>query len=399
MANRHGVGAALLGAALLTATVACAPGEEGGGRTPPPLPAASDVTGATAGATTGATPGAATGTTSGAASGAASGGGETDVTPARPRTLVTGLAVPWAIAFLPGGDALVTERELARLLRVTPRGEVHEVAVIEGVSASGEGGLLGVAVSPRYATDHLVFVYFTAEKDNRIVRYRYDGRLSDRRVLVDGIPKGAIHNGGRLAFGPDGYLYASTGETGERGMAQDRNSLGGKILRMTADGRPAPGNPFGTLVWTYGHRNVQGLAWDDRGHMYATEFGQNTYDEINLIEKGRNYGWPEVEGVGHRPGYTDPLLTWSTAEASPSGLAYVRGALWAAALRGERLWRVPVDASGRVGRPAALYTGEYGRLRAVAAAPDGTLWVSTSNRDGRGTPRNGDDRILVVRPS
>ncbi|TQS26862.1 sorbosone dehydrogenase family protein [Microbispora sp. KK1-11] len=383
MTNRHGVGAALLGAALLTATVACAPGEEGGGRTPPPLPAASDVTSATPGAATGAT----------------TGDGETDVTPAAPRTLVTGLTVPWAIAFLPGGDALVTERESARLLRVTPRGRVHEAGVIEGVSASGEGGLLGVAVSPRYAADHFVFVYFTAQNDNRIVRYRYDGRLSDRRVIVSGIPKGAIHNGGRLAFGPDGYMYASTGETGERGMAQDRSSLGGKILRMTADGRPAPGNPFGSLVWTYGHRNVQGLAWDDRGHMYATEFGQNTYDEINLIEKGRNYGWPEVEGVGRRPGYTDPLLTWPTAEASPSGLAYARGALWAAALRGERLWRVPVDAPGRVGRPAALYTGEYGRLRAVTAAPDGTVWVSTSNRDGRGTPRDGDDRLLVVRPS
>ncbi|MBX6384666.1 MAG: PQQ-dependent sugar dehydrogenase [Microbispora sp.] len=372
MRDRHGVGAALLAATLL-ATVACAPEREGGGRTPPPFTASE-------------------------ATSAAAGSGET-LTPARPRTLVTGLTVPWAIAFLPGGDALVTERESGRLLRVTPRGEVHEAGVVEGVAASGEGGLLGVAVSPRYATDHFVFVYFTAENDNRIVRYRYDGRLSDRKVIVSGIPKGGIHNGGRLAFGPDGYLYASTGETGEGGMAQDKNSLGGKILRMTADGRPAPGNPFGTLVWTYGHRNVQGMAWDERGHMYATEFGQNTYDEINLIEKGRNYGWPEVEGVGGRPGYTDPLLTWSTSEASPSGLAYAHGALWAAALRGERLWRVPVDGSGRVGRPTALYTGEYGRLRAVAAAPDGTLWVSTSNRDGRGSPRRGDDRILVVRPS
>ncbi|MEU7910330.1 PQQ-dependent sugar dehydrogenase [Microbispora bryophytorum] len=397
MANRHGVGAALLGAALMTASVACGAGEEGGGRTPPPLPTASD-TSATGGVTAGAAAGA-SGASTGASTGASAGDGETNVTPSAPRTLVTGLAVPWAIAFLPGGDALVTERESARLLRVTPRGQVHEAGVIEGVSASGEGGLLGVAVSPRYAADHFVFVYFTAQNDNRIVRYRYDGRLSDRRVIVSGIPKGAIHNGGRLAFGPDGYLYASTGETGERGMAQDRSSLGGKILRMTADGRPAPGNPFGTLVWTYGHRNVQGLAWDDRGHMYATEFGQNTYDEINLIEKGHNYGWPEVEGVSGRPGYTDPLLTWSTAEASPSGLAYARGALWAGALRGERLWRVPVDASGRVGRPAALYTGEYGRLRAVAAAPGGTLWVSTSNQDGRGSPRDGDDRILVVRPS
>ncbi|WP_432925653.1 PQQ-dependent sugar dehydrogenase [Microbispora sp. CA-135349] len=402
MADRHGTGTARLAAALSSAAVltallavlltvtACAPGGAGGGRTP--SPATSEVTGAAGGA-------AADGDAREVGEGANGGAGETTVTPAAPRTLVTGLSVPWAIAFLPGGDALVTERESARLLRVTPRGEVREIGVIEGVSASGEGGLLGVAVSPRYATDHLIFVYFTAGDDNRIVRYRYDGRLSDRRVIVSGIPKGPIHNGGRLAFGPDGHLYASTGETGRDGIAQDKSSLGGKILRMTAEGRPAPGNPFGTLVWSYGHRNVQGLAWDDRGHMYATEFGQDTYDEINLIEKGRNYGWPEVEGVGHRPGYTDPLLTWAPAEASPSGLAYARGALWAAALRGERLWRVPVDASGRAGRPVALYTGEYGRLRAVAAAPDGTLWVGTSNRDGRGTPRDGDDRILVVRPS
>ncbi|WP_249345857.1 sorbosone dehydrogenase family protein [Microbispora sp. H11081] len=364
MTDRHSTGVTLLAAALLTAATACAPGDAG---TPPQVPATSPAT---------------------------AGDGS-----ARPRTLVTGLEVPWAIAFLPGGDALVTERSSARLLRVTPHGEVDKVATIEEVSPSGEGGLLGVAVSPHYATDRFVFVYYTAEDDNRIVRYRYDDGLSEPTVIVSGIPKGVIHNGGRLAFGPDGYLYASTGEIGEPSRARDKDSLSGKILRMTADGRPAPGNPFGTLVWSYGHRNVQGLAWDDRGHMYATEFGQNTYDEINLIEKGGDYGWPEVEGVGGRSGFTDPLLTWSTSEASPSGLAYARGALWAAALRGKRLWRVPVDASGRAGRPTAVYDGEFGRLRAVAAAPDGTLWVSTSNRDGRSTPEDDDDRILVVPPS
>jgi glucose/arabinose dehydrogenase len=315
-----------------------------------------------------------------------------------PRTLTTNLAVPWAIAFLPGGDALVTERDSARLVRVTPKGQVTDVGVIDGVSPRGEGGLLGVTVSPRFATDHYVFVYFSAVGDNRVVRYRYDGGLSDPVPIVTGIPKGSIHNGGRLAFGPDGYLYASTGETGEGGLSQDRNTLAGKILRMTVDGKPAPGNPFGSLVWSYGHRNVQGLAWDSRGHMYATEFGQNTYDEINLIEKGHNYGWPDVEGMskGGDRRFTDPLLTWSTDEASPSGLAYADGSLWAAALRGQRLWRIPLSADGRAGRPEALYTGEYGRLRAVATAPDGTLWVSTSNKDGRGSPRPGDDRILVV---
>jgi glucose/arabinose dehydrogenase len=315
-----------------------------------------------------------------------------------PHDLVTGLSVPWAIAFLPGGDALVTERDTARLVRVTPAGRMSTVGTVPGVSPAGEGGLLGVAVSPSFAADHWVFLYYSAASDNRIVRFRYRGAgIEGIQTLVTGIPRGQIHNGGRLAFGPDRMLYASTGETDRGELAQDRSSLGGKILRMTLDGRPAPGNPFGSLVWTYGHRNVQGLAWDSRGRMFATEFGQDRFDEINRIEKGHNYGWPVVEGFGgDRRRYTQPLLTWTTGEASPSGLAYARGSLWAAALRGRRLWQVPLSATGRVGRPGAHFTGRYGRLRAVVTAPDGSLWVSTSNRDGRGDPRPGDDRILVI---
>jgi len=319
-------------------------------------------------------------------------------TAGEPRTLAEGLNVPWAIAFLPDGDALVTERNSARVLRVTATGNVSEVGVIEGVAPRGEGGLHGIAVSPRFAQDRYVFVYFTASDDNRIVRYRYEGdRLSDPKVLVSGIPSGGIHNGGRLEFGPDGYLYAGTGEAGRTELSQDRDSLGGKILRMTVDGEAPPDNPFGdSLVWSYGHRNVQGLAWDEAGRMYASEFGQNTYDEINRIEKGRNYGWPVVEGRGGDDRYTDPLLTWSTAEASPSGLAYAGGSLWVAALRGARLWQVPVE-DGEARAPRALFEGEYGRLRAVTRAPDGeSLWVGTSNHDGRGTPDAADDRILVI---
>ncbi|HEY8453716.1 MAG TPA: PQQ-dependent sugar dehydrogenase [Natronosporangium sp.] len=319
-------------------------------------------------------------------------------TAGRPRTLVEGLRVPWGIAFLPDGDALVTERDTARVLRVTGDGRVTEVGTVDGVAPRGEGGLMGIAVSPRFADDHHVFVYFTARSDNRIVRYRYENdRLTDPKVIVSGIPSGTIHNGGRLAFGPDGYLYAGTGEAGRTRLSQDRDSLGGKILRMTVDGEAPPGNPFGdSLVWSYGHRNVQGLAWDESGAMYATEFGQNTWDEVNRIEPGRNYGWPEVEGVGGDERYTDPLVTWSTAEASPSGAAYAGGSLWVAALRGARLWQVPLD-GGAPGRPQALLTGEYGRLRAVAATPDGTaLWVGTSNHDGRGDPDRADDRILVI---
>jgi len=311
--------------------------------------------------------------------------------------LATGLEVPWAVAFLPGGDALVTERDSGDLVRVTPQGRVSRVGRVPGVQPRSEAGLLGVAVSPRYEQDRTIYLYYTAAEDNRVVRARYDGGLGQFRPIVTGIPKAGNHNGGRLAFGPDGYLYISTGEAGQVELSQNRESLGGKILRVTGDGRPAPGNPFGTRVWSYGHRNVQGLAWDRERRLFATEFGQNTFDEINRIERGRNYGWPEVEGVGNRRSFTDPLLTWSTAEASPSGLAIAGGSLWAAALRGERLWQVPLDGKGGVGRPVAHFDGRYGRLRAVVAAPDGrSLWVTTSNHDGRGDPREGDDRILVI---
>jgi glucose/arabinose dehydrogenase len=314
------------------------------------------------------------------------------VPPGAPKDVVTGLAVPWAIAFMPGGDALVTERDTARLLRVTPAGKITELGRISEARPDGEGGLMGVAFK-----DQQVFLYYTAEQDNRIVRYQLgDNGLGGEQLLVQGIPKGGIHNGGRLAFGPDGYLYATTGETGDRDLAQQRDSLGGKILRMTVDGAPAPGNPFDTLVYSYGHRNVQGLAWDPSGRLYASEFGANTYDEVNLIKPGANYGWPEVEGKGNDDRFVNPVLTWSTEEASPSGMAYADGALWVGALRGARLWQIPLGQDGAPGRPVANFAGRYGRIRAVTAAPDGTLWVGTSNKDGRGSPRGGDDRILSV---
>ena len=314
-----------------------------------------------------------------------------------PWVLVSGLAVPWAIAFLPGGDALVTERDSARLLRVTPRGGVSAVGTVPGADPYGEGGLLGVAVSPSFAQDRRVYLYLSTAADNRIVRFRYSGSgIGQLEPVVTGIPRAAIHNGGRLAFGPDGMLWATTGEHGEPGLAQDRDSLAGKILRMTPNGRPAPGNPFGTLVWSYGHRNVEGLAWDGAGRTYATEFGQDRFDEINRIEKGRNYGWPLVEGTGRDGRYTDPGRTWPPGQASPSGAAIAGGSLWVAALRGERLWQIPLGRSGELGVPVAHFTGDYGRLRAVVRAPDGSLWCSTSNRDGRGSPRSGDDKILVM---
>lgn len=319
---------------------------------------------------------------------------------ARPRvvgSVATGLAAPWGITFLPDGTALVGERDTTRVLAVTD-GSVRTVGRLDDAEPQGEAGLLGLEVSPTYDEDSLVYAYYTSPTDNRVVRMRYDGhRLGEPEVILDGIPSGFIHDGGRLEFGPDGYLYVSTGETGEEQLAQDRDSLGGKILRITPDGRPAPGNPLdGSPVWTMGHRNVQGLAFDEQDRLWATEFGANTWDELNRIEKGRNYGWPLVEGRGDLEEYRNPFAQWQTSEASPSGLAYLEGSLWAASLQGERLWRVPVNDDGTIGQPEDFFVGDYGRLRTVVAAPDGRLWLSTSNRDGRGDPRPGDDQILVV---
>jgi glucose/arabinose dehydrogenase len=304
--------------------------------------------------------------------------------------IATGLRAPWGLAFLPDGTALVTERDTARLLSVDRDGRVSEVQKLQEVRPGGEGGLLGVAVSPQYASDRWVYLYYTAASDNRIVRLHLG---QPPQPILTGIPKAGNHNGGRIAFGPDGMLYAGTGDAGQRDRAQDRGSLGGKILRITPEGRPAPGNPFGdSPVFSYGHRNVQGLAWDANGRMFAAEFGQNRYDELNLIEPGHNYGWPVIEGVGRDERFTDPIATWSTDEASPSGIAVAGDRVYVACLRGQRLYRIGTDGS----RPEALLARAYGRLRAVAAAPDGSLWVLTSNRDGRGSPKRDDDRILRV---
>jgi glucose/arabinose dehydrogenase len=309
--------------------------------------------------------------------------------------IAQGLDTPWGLGFLPDRSALVTERDTAAVKRITPGGAVTAVGTIPGVDPAGEGGLLGLAVSPSFADDATIFVYFTAPGDNRIARLTYSGgTLGVPSPIVTGIPKGRIHNGGRLAFGPDGMLYAGTGESGERPLAQDRGSLGGKILRMTPDGKPAPGNPFpGSLVYSYGHRNVQGLAFDETGQLWAAEFGQNTWDELNVIKAGANYGWPEREGTGSGGPYVDPVAQWQVEDASPSGIAIAGGAVYMAGLRGQRLWRIPISGTS-AGTPRAYFQGSYGRLRTVMAAPDGSLWLTTSNRDGRGEPRDGDDRVL-----
>lgn len=325
------------------------------------------------------------------------------------RELATGLAAPWSMLPLSDGSILVSERDSGKILEVAPDGETKTLGEVPGVVHQGEGGLLGLAVrlgdcegssTPDPATGCSgMYAYFSASSDNRIVRMPLLGTAGNRSlgastVVVDGIPKAGNHNGGRIAFGPDGMLYVGTGDAGNRANAQDRMSLGGKILRLKPDGGVPEDNPFpGSAVWSLGHRNVQGLAWDAQGRLWASEFGQNTWDELNQIQAGGNYGWPEVEGVGDEPGYTNPVLSWHTDEASPSGIAISGRTLYMAALRGERLWAVTLD---DVPSAEALMVGALGRLRDVAVAPDGRVLVLTNNTDGRGTPTHGDDRIVEM---
>ncbi|GAA4769220.1 PQQ-dependent sugar dehydrogenase [Citricoccus nitrophenolicus] len=315
--------------------------------------------------------------------------------PAVVDVVASGLEAPWSVAFHEGVP-LVSERDSARILELDASGAAREVATVEDVAPRGEGGLLGLAVHEGF-----LYAYLTAGDENRVERYPLTGgpgalELGEAETVLDGLPAAGIHNGGRIAFGPDGMLYATTGDAGGGRDAQDLDSLAGKILRLTPEGGVPPDNPFeGSPVYSYGHRNPQGIAWDDEGTLYASEFGQNTWDELNVIEAGANYGWPEVEGIAGREGFVDPVQQWAPAEASPSGIAVTEGTIHIANLRGERLLEVPLDA---LGESSERLVGQQGRLRDVAVAPDGSLWVLTNNTDGRGDPGPDDDRILRLDP-
>ncbi|GAA1979521.1 PQQ-dependent sugar dehydrogenase [Isoptericola halotolerans] len=311
-----------------------------------------------------------------------------------PTPVATGLDAPWSVVLL-DGTALVSERDSARIVELADDGSHREVGVVADVEPAGEGGLLGLAVDD----DRRLYVYSTGPGGNRIERYELTGEpgalgLGAPTTLLDGLPSARVHDGGRLAVGPDGMLYAAVGDAGEPGLAQDLDSLGGKILRMTLDGEVPADNPFeGSLVHSYGHRNVQGMAWADDGTMFATEFGQNTWDELNVITAGANYGWPEVEGIAEQEGFVDPVQQWEPSQASPSGMAHVDGTLFVANLRGQVLRAVPVDEPGT---STDLFEGEHGRLRDVLPGPDGGLWFVTNNTDGRGDPGADDDQVLTV---
>jgi glucose/arabinose dehydrogenase len=327
----------------------------------------------------------------------------------QPTVIASGLTTPWSIlrldARLTAADddgaasTLISQRDDGVIKELTASGTVRDAGTVTGVVHAGEGGLLGLEAWYEGDTTW-IYTYYTSATDNRIVRMQLNGTpghysLGAQQDILTGLAKAGNHDGGRLKVGPDKHLYATVGDAGQGSRAQDRNSLNGKILRMNLDGSVPDDNPFpGSLVYTLGHRNPQGIAWDSEGRMWASEFGQNTWDELNIISPGQNYGWPIHEGIADADGYVNPVKQWTTAEASPSGLAIVNDSLFLAALRGQRLWAIyPGPESVEA---VSWFEGTYGRLRDAVPGPNGTLWVLTNNTDGRGSPRQGDDRLLQI---
>ena len=311
-----------------------------------------------------------------------------------PTLVATGLRTPWSVVFL-DNTALVSERDEGNIVELTGDRQSRRIGTVDGVQHAGESGLLGLALDDQ---DRL-YAYSTGPDGNRIQRYGLTGQpgslgLGPAETIIDGLPSASYHDGGRIAFGPDGMRYATVGDAGRSDEAQDRDSLAGKILRMTPDGDVPTDNPFpGSLVYSYGHRNPQGLAWTADGRLFAAEFGQNTWDELNIITPGGNYGWPVVEGIGGDNRYLEPVQQWRPDQASPSGITIIDGTIFIANLRGQVLRAVPVADPTT---STEYYTSEYGRIRDVTRSPDGDLWFITSNTDGRGDPGPDDDRLLSV---
>jgi len=338
------------------------------------------------------------------------------VTRVRVEVVASGLQVPWSLTFAPDGRLFFTERTGA--VRVIQNGQLlPEPWAVLPAARLGEGGLLGLALDPQFATNGFVYLYYTyrdsqGEAWNRLSRLvERDGKGTEETVLLDRIPASGIHNGGRVKFGPDGKLYVTTGDAADRSLAQSLDSLAGKILRLNPDGSIPLDNPFpGSPVYSYGHRNPQGLAWHPvTGKLYATEHGPSAHDEVNIIEPGNNYGWPNLSGQGGAPQFRDPIIESGGSTWAPSGATFYtggrllpdwQGSLFYAALRGSHLHRLALGGPdfSQVQESEELFDGEFGRLRDVVQGPDGLLYFSTSNRDGRGSPQSADDRILRIVP-
>ncbi|MBD3312642.1 PQQ-dependent sugar dehydrogenase [archaeon] len=307
------------------------------------------------------------------------------------------LKIPWSITFLPDSSALLTERQGS--VRLLPGGE--ELLVIDEVHSVGEGGLLGVEAHPEFQFNNLVYFYYTYQEDgvtlNKVVRYVFkDDSFSNKTTIIDSIPGDVVHNGGRLRFGPDSKLYITAGDAGDSGLAQDVESLAGKILRLNDDGSIPADNPFNNSpVYSYGHRNPQGLAWDDEGGLWATEHGRTGTDELNLIKPGLNYGWPVILGDFNQSGMESPVIHSGADTWAPSGMDYHDGSLFFTGLRGQTLYEYVISE----GLLRKHLTKEHGRLRTVVVGPDNYFYLLISNRDGRGVPSNNDDLVLRINPS
>lgn len=347
---------------------------------------------------------------------------EASATGYRVETVATGLVVPWSIVFTPDGRMLITERP--GRVRVYEDGQLREkpLAVLDDVETKSESGLMGMVLHPRFSENRFLYLAYAYEDEGikvRVVRYRETkDALTDRKVIIEGIPAAQYHAGTRMRFGPDGKLYITTGDAAERRLAQQLDSLAGKTLRLNDDGSVPQDNPFvgregaRPEIWSYGHRNAQGIDFQPgSGLMFQTEHGPSGFDgpgggdEVNIVERGKNYGWPVIHHRETQAGMVEPLLEYTPAVAPASGSFY-RGSLFPqfknnfffGNLRGQTLIRVELD-NRKVLRQERMFEGEYGRIREVVEGPDGAIYFSTSNRDGRGNPHAEDDRILRIVPA
>ncbi|NLC34689.1 MAG: PQQ-dependent sugar dehydrogenase [Erysipelothrix sp.] len=309
------------------------------------------------------------------------------------RVVTTNLESPWSIVFY-ADIPLVSLRDNQEIIEILEDGSQRLVGKVEQAVPRGEGGLLGLAVY-----DNFLYTYYTTARDNRVTRFVLSGTngslsISDEEVILEGLPNASNHNGGRIHFGPDGMLYVTTGDAANPQSSQDLSVLSGKILRLTPEGDVPDDNPIrGSLIYSFGHRNPQGITWDEEGVMYSSELGQNTWDELNVIEANNNYGWPLIEGIEETNEFVSPIQQWATSEASPSGLTYHDGKLFIANLRGNSLSVINLT---DLTSSEIYFKGEYGRIRDVTIAPDGSLWILTNNTDGRGSPSSTDDQIIAI---